>query len=912
MGDASYTQTSFLAGELSQFAQGQFDKPYYKMGLNRASNIWPSDEGAAPRRPGTRTLGVSNKGKPARLISFDFSQQVPYNLEFSDNAIRMWNDTALVTTNDSQTVVSVSSADPAVFALGQTVNWKTGDAATFAFSTPQAALAGAAVLNRQVILTMLSTTTFTAVDAITGAAVGTVDNIAGKTPIVNHVLQIATPYNVLTNDWHSTRFVQGYNLGLLLHSTVAPQALAVLNPPTNNSFATFSYSTAQFQDGPYLDPPANSVATPASLSTSTQITVGYPAWSNTTIYGFGVLVSCGSADYVSLINNNATLSPASNPAAWLALPSGSMVNSGKGFVLSDVGRMIRLFSQPQIWSPGTTYASGDSVTYNGEYFNSLAGSNTNNQPDISVTDWVINPSGAIWTWGFITVVNSANNVTVQIQGAPLLYQAPILVWRLGAWSNTTGWPTCGCYQGGRFWFGGAIPNRVDAAQPNQPFNMAPTLQDGTVADNNAITYTFNSTQQNPIFWMTTDHDGILIGTQEREFLLVAGSGGVITPSNIKEAPETKYGSANILPVRTGLTICFVKRYSRRIYEYLADVFSGRFFGSDLTQYARHLGSRIIEELAYQEELIPTVWGRCADGSLIGATYRRNSLFSTQPPEFVAWHQHALGSGRTFESICVGPSVGGTLDALSAVTNDPSTDIRFVEQMTSLLDETASLTQSWFLDTAITPPIASSDNANITFYGLAIYNGKTVSVFAAGIDCGDYVVTNGQVSVPLNTADAVTGATLSLQNIQILQPMAAKFSNLSVNVIFPTAVYQIPCVIGFNYESQGQICRPQLPQETGAKNGPGFGKKRRSARYALQLVNSIGVRVGTDFNNMKPAPLTKVDAGGKNLKYLDMFSGIIRETLENDYSYDSMLAWNINRPYPTTVIVIGGFIQTADI
>lgn len=911
MSDASYCQTSFLGGELSQFAQGQFDKPYYKTGLTKSFNVWPSDEGAAPRRPGFRVLGTSNKGAAARQITFNLSEDKPYNMEFTDNSIRMWNDKSLVTTNDSQVVTSVSAATPAVFALLATVLWKTGDTATFALSTPQAKLAGAALLNKQFKLTMLTPTTFTVADAITGHIIGAADNVSGLFPTVNHILQITTPYSVALNDWHKTRFVQGYNLGVLLHTSVAPQALAVASSPTDTTFASFIYSTAQFQDGPYLDAVPTATATPTTLTTATQITVGYSPWSSTTIYGFGVKVTYSGTDYVSLVNNNVSQQPNMTPLIWLPLPAGAMVNSGKGFLSTDLGRMIRLFSQPSVWIPSTTYAAGNAVTYNGEYFTSLVGSNTNNQPDISTTDWVINPSGAIWTWGIITTVNSANSVNVQIQGAPLLYQVPILVWRLGAWSNTTGWPTCGAYLGGRFWFGGAVPNRVDSSQPNDPFNMAPTLQDGTVADNNAITYTFNSTEQNLIYWMEPDHAGLLVGTQEREFLLVAGSGGVLTPSNITEAPETKFGSANILPVRTGLTLCFVKRYGRRIYEYLADVFSGRFFGNDLTQNARHLGARGIEELAYQEELIPTVWGRCADGSLIGSTYRRTSLFSTQPPEFNAWHQHALGSGRQLESICVGPSVGGTLDALGVVTNDPNTNIRFIEQMTSLLDETAPLTQSWFMDTAVTPPIANLANNAVTFYGLSNYNGRTVSVFAAGLDCGDYLVENGQVSVPLNQADPITGHTFSIQNFEILQPLVNTFANLAVTVINGSILYQIPCVIGFNYESQGQLCRPQMPIDTGAKNGPGFGKKRRTAKYAIQLVNSIGVRVGTNLNKTKPAPLTKVDAGGINFKFLQMFTGIIRETLEDDFSYDSMLAWKINRPYPTTVIVFGGFIETSD-
>lgn len=947
MVDASYTQTSFLAGEISQWAQGGFDKPYYKMALAKALNIWPSDEGPVSRRPGSRFLGSTRLGQAGRLIPLDFSQAAPYDLEFTDAKLRMWNETRLVKTNDSQVIINITNASPAVFKLSSAVTWASGETVTFTFQTAGANYAGANLLNRQFLLTMLTPTTFTVREAITNVVINSTDLlplsnavtvtedgpissgpisdsainaaptlhtlVGNLSPTVNHILEIPTPYTQAVNDWHSIRLVQGYNVAALLHTSVAPQALLINSSPTATNDATFTYIRAPFVDGPYLDPPASAVATPSAAASVIQLTMGYTTWSSSTIYGISVLVSSAGQDYISLVNNNFNQAPASSPAFWRPLTLGSMVNSGRGFMPSDDGRMIRLFYAPPIWATGTTYSAGQNVTFNGAYFTSLVGSNTNNQPDISTADWAINTAIAYWTWGFITNVNTPNSVTVQLQSAILLDTTPILTWRLGAWSDTTGWPTCGCYQEGRFWYGGAIPNRFDGSQPGSPFAMAPTGQDGTVADSNGISYTLNANEQNPIFSMEPDHQGILIFTQEGEFLLSSGTQGApMTPSNIQAHRQTKYGSANILPVRTGLTICFVKRYARRLYEYLADVFSQRFFGSDLTQNARHLGARGIEELAYQEELIPTVWARCTDGSLIGTTYRRNSLFSTQPPEFNGWHQHTLGSSRFIESLVVGPSVEGTLDAVALVTNDLSSNVRYVERMTTLLDETATLQESWFLDCAVTPPGALLLNNNVIFRGLNYLNGKKVSVFAAGIDCGDYVVVSGQVSVPLGTIDPITGMQFNTPQFQLLQPLIATFSDMAVAVIYPDINYSVPCVIGFNYESQGQLCRPQIAQDTGAKNGPGFGKKRRSARYAIQLVNSLGVRVGTKLSKTKPVPVTKVDAGGGTLNYLETYSGIIRETLEDDFSYDSMLAFKTTRPYPATVTAFGAFIETEDV
>lgn len=947
MADASYAQTSFLGGEISEWAQGQYDRPEYKISLAKASNVLIVDEGAAPRRPGFQFLGTTRNGAPGRQLPFDFSENAPYNMEFTDGFLRFWNGVSLVTSNDSQVVASISNGTPAIFTLPAAVTWQTGDQAYFTFQNPAEAVSANVLLNRQFILTMVGKTSFSIADAITGTSIAgsmlssTVSSstsftddgpissgplsdtsisggpttrtvITTLSPTVNHIAQIKTPYTVATNDWHSLRSVQGLELSVLLHTSVAPQALQVLQPPSANAFAIFEYGTGVFEDGPYLDPPANAVATPSGTSGLIQVVVGYPAWVSSTVYGVNVRVTYNGQDYISLTNGNTNNTPGTSTINWQALPLGSMIGTS-GFVQTDIGRMFRFFSAPQPWASGVTYAAGANVSYNGSYFTSLAGSNVGNQPDISLTQWVISTTAAIWTWGTITAVLAPNTISVQVQGGNLLYTTPCPLFRIGAWSNTTGWPTCGCYYGGRFWFGGAIANRTDSSQPDDPFNMSPTEADGTVTDSNGISYTFNSNSVDQIVNMEPLPNGILIFTSKGEYLLSSGTGqGPITPSSIADSPATKYGSANVLPVKTGLTLCFVQKYSRRLLEYLADVFSQRYYGPDLTTYTRHIGARGFEELAYQQEPAPVVWARMGDGSLVGTTYRRISLFSNQKPEFNAWHQHPLGSGRLVESICVGPSTntGDILDTLSMVTNDPSTSIRYVESLTPLMDETDPITSAWFLDAAVTPQAASLANNAVTFYGLNYLNGRIASVFAAGLDCGDYLVENGQVTVPLGTMDNISGYTFDIPQFNILQPMAATFADNSVTVVGATVQYKIPAVVGFNYQTKGRLVRPVLPVDTGAKTGPAFAKKKKQARYGVHLVNSLGVQVGVGAKNMIPV---KIDSPlGALPPYLSMFSGIIRESLQDTPSYDSMLAWQTTRPFPATLVNFGGFITTEDI
>src|SRR5262249_55787233 len=153
------------------------------------------------------------------------------------------------------------------------------------------------------------------------------------------------------------------------------------------------------------------------------------------------------------------------------------------------------------------------------------------------------------------------------------------------------------------------------------------------------------------------------------------------------------------------TTVFVQRYLRKIVEFFPDVFSGKFTAPNLSKDAKQLTIGNIQEIAYQQELAPVIWARVNNG-LIGTTYRRDTLMTSSGPTMNGWHEHTLGSGRQVESIVVGSSVSGTLDALMAVTNDPNVNVRFVEVLSPILDEGATFAQAQYLDAAVVPTSTS--------------------------------------------------------------------------------------------------------------------------------------------------------------------------------------------------------------
>ena len=484
---------------------------------------------------------------------------------------------------------------------------------------------------------------------------------------------------------------------------------------------------------------------------------------------------------------------------------------------------------------------------------------------------------------------TGNAVQMQILGNALADTTVRPVWQFGAFSNTTGWPSCGTYHEGRLWLGGAISNRLDGSVSNQQFNFALTNTTGTVLASSAIAATFNSPDVNAINWVVPDQLGLIVGTQAGDWLVQAtAANNPLTPSSMQAHRYSKLGCANIDPCRADRTLIVVQRFARKLYEYFADVFSGRLSAKNVTFSARHLTAPGIAEICYQQELSPIIWSRCTDGSWFGITYKRESLTVSQAPDFSGASRHTLGSGRVVESITVGPSSGGTTDSLAMITNDPSTGIRHVEIMTNIMDEGSSISQAWFLDNAVVPASVNAGSSNCVLSGLWHLNGQVVTVFAGGIDCGDWAVANGQIT--LTYGDGISGGTGSGLFTQAFA-QAASF------------------VVGFTYTSQGQIVRPATPQESGARNGPALGKKRRSMQFSALLYNTASISFGTTFSKMQPAIFRNPDnsayAAGR------MFSGVYWTSLQDDYSFDGGLCWQITRPYPASVVAVEQFISTQD-
>lgn len=621
-----------------------------------------------------------------------------------------------------------------------------------------------------------------------------------------------------------------------------------------------------------------------------------------------------------------SLGSVTGPGASLSF---SITDAAYSFVSTDLNRAIRLWSQPPVWSATASYAIGAVVTFAGTYWSALVGGSLQvgvqpgavtqppaNSTTVPTQGWALSPTAANWAWGYITAVTNSTTVVVTLTSTQLLPTAAnglvIDTWQIGLFTAAI-WPTCGAYQSGRVWFGGAMPNRIDASVADSPTNPAslfsPTDEYGNVLDDSAIAAPLNLSPASVALWMMPDYHGVLVGTASGEQLVTASAlNDPLTPTSIDVRPETTYKSQNAEPVRAGMALVFIQGLGRRVMEYVVDVFSQRSIGRHLNEFAKDLTVGGLQKVVYQEELAPVVWVVTAAGGLIGCTYRRVSHFGSEGPLFNGWHQHTLGSGRPVSWACIASAANGLADTLALLTADAEGGYH-LETMQPLFDVGQSLTTAWPLDSAFSSSqLSAADNgtSTLTVSGLPIGTGNTdYAVWIGGLYAGTYQVNSGTVAVPYGSdPDGYLTAAY-------LQGLNGSWGELGVSVTAGGQTVSVPLVVGFAFTSQVQTLRPTALNDVRTPTGPGLAKTRRHHMYGLLLANTVtGLEISVDTGPVRPITLTAKDRATA-LDHTALYSGVWWDVIDDDNSFDGQVLIQRSDPYPLTIAAFTGFLHTQD-
>lgn len=696
--------------------QGRQDSDRYKTALNVMSNYFPLEEASCLRRQGFRYVGHTKAGAAAKLIGFDFSTASPYQLEFTNGWVRFIQGNSFVG-NGTNTIESISTASPAVVKTTTVHGYTTNDTIFFSFQANPAI--PTTLHNRQFVITVTDTYSFSIKDALTGLAIDG-STIGFNTPVpyadppnhtVTRIAELATPYTAA--QWANLRFVQDEATVTLFVPGFAPREITRIA----TSFG-FAIGVKALSDGPYLDVNTTTTTlTPSAATGSVTITAS------------------------SIVG----------------------INGGAGFATTDVGRHIRMYSPPADWDvTKTTYAVGDQVQYvdGNQYVALKAGAHQTGVVPTNIDHWALLPYLPTWCWLTITaftsttVVTATINQSTQSTNKTLFNTLATKIWRLGLFSDTTGWPTCGTYHESRLWTAGVTVNRIDGTMSNTTGTFSPTGDDGTIADDNAVSATIKANENNPILWLSADENGLIFGTVNSSWRIRASQlDDPVTPSSVQARRLNKTGVYNAEPVLADTHHIYIQAAQRNVMELSSakTVVGDKNDNLNLSLTSAHLSKTGFLEVAYTQNPQPIVWARRTDGQLVGAHYSHEDTNVS-----VGWFKAPLGHSRKVESISQGPSTDGLTNRLYIVSNDASTNIRWIEMLTDVFDDNKEDYQTWFVDAGTVPPavklatLAVEGFDGLRAYGLWYANGATVSATVGGMDIGDAVVSNGHADYPFTT------------------------------------------------------------------------------------------------------------------------------------------------------------------
>tara|TARA_R100001594_G_scaffold26371_2_gene51152 strand:+ start:10014 stop:12764 length:2751 start_codon:yes stop_codon:yes gene_type:complete len=583
MSRVSTIKTNWTAGELSKDLFGRVDITKYQNGAETLENFIVQPHGGITRRPGTRFVKeVKTSSAKTRLIPFEFSTTQAYIIEFGNLYVRFYKDQGSIL-EANKTISGATQANPCVV-TATSHGYSNGDEIYIA------SVVGMTELNGKYYKIKNKTTnTFELTDIDDANINSSAFTAYGSGGTAARVYTVTTTYQ--TADLFDLQFAQSADVLYIAHPSYTPRKL------TRTGHTSWTISDITFTDGPYQD----------ENITTTTLTPSHTSGSSRTI----------------------TASATTG------------VNGGDGFQTTDVGRIISIGHQAAAWAASTAYAVGDVKRNSGNVYECLkagdsAGSGGPSGEGDEIVDnectWKFLRDGGI-QWGYATVTGrtSTTEVTVTVN-ATFGGTTAETKWRLGSFSDTTGFPAAvAFYEQRLFWAGSTEqPQTLWGSKSGDYENHTP----GTLNDDPTI-YTLATDQVNVIRWLSPGKV-MAIGTVGGEFIISGSTtADALTPTNVRVVREGTRGSANHTPIRIDNVVVFIQRQKRKIREFAYLFDNDSYQSPDLTILSNQVSKGGITEIAYQQEPSTVIWGVKADGQLVGMTYLRDQ-------KVIAWHRHKIG------------------------------------------------------------------------------------------------------------------------------------------------------------------------------------------------------------------------------------------------------------------------------
>lgn len=597
---------AFNAGEIGDELLARVSFQKYQLALSTSLNFMPLTQGAVTRRPGSRYVAdQKNEAETVRLLPFEFNVTQAYVIEAGEDSggskgyFRFFRNQGQITAGDVSVSITNGTFDSDV--SGWT-DQSTGTASISHNSTNNSmnlvgASASIAIAEQSVSPSAATDTNEHVIKFKTVGVAGPNDVVklrigtsSGATDIVNDA-EFEVGYHCYAftpGDGNNTIYIQFRNENA---KTVEIDDIEILDNTgveIDTPWLKASYDIMRHAQSPNEMYQFVDAMEPLKL-----VRNGHTSWS---------LQSIDFQDGPYLEENTTattmalTTGTAGTVGDTLTASATTGINGGDGFKTTDVGRLVRILS-----------------------------------------------SGSKWSWVRITGHTSSTVVTVDVRGANNGATVGTTSWRMGAWSDTTGWPRAVAFFQQRMVAGGTStrPNTVEFSKAADieafsPDDANETDGDGTTFDDSGFSYELGAQQANVI-------RSIMGG--ESLFVLTPGGewvgfseGPTLKFDDVALKRQTKHGSANIQPIDVSDTILYVQKGKRKVRQMTFDVnkgTAGAFTSPDLTLLSPHITASGLGNWAWQEEPIGVAWAWRVDGKIATLTYEREQ-------NVIGWGRHEMG------------------------------------------------------------------------------------------------------------------------------------------------------------------------------------------------------------------------------------------------------------------------------
>lgn len=709
---------------------------------------------------------------------------------------------------------------------------------------------------------------------------------------------------------------------------------------------------------PYLEADVPQIQTAQSLDV---MYMSHPS------YKIGKLIRKGDSDWeysaIDLIdgpylpenNSSITLTPSASTGNITVTASSAL------FTSTDVGRLIRYKSGEDLSRQVTYTATGTQKNFDIPFFPQEAADiqvyivNTVGVRGLAInpTDYTVasgqvvfvNPptanhlvqirpaNAASGRWGYmrITGYTSATQVSCTVL-RDLGGINPSVYWRLGAFSQTTGYPRAIAFFEDRLWLTndgntiyGSVVGDYETFKPDDDNNK------GTPSATSGVSFTLISNSNQIIQWLF-GKQYLIAGTSTSITSLLTSAGqtlSAITPPSIRKDIDVECMRA--LPVGTDSDVVFIqengKRLSRVNYSFERDGYTQ----VELNLLAGHVSQQSkFKKIVGQEYPLNLVWALTESGKL-------STLVLNTSQNVNAWTRQEIGgTNAVVESIASIPSTTGNtqLWAIIRRTINGQTK-RYVEVLSDFFDTNngdtiydAYFTDSWIRYNGV-------KNTTLTLSNATIGDSRT---FTAGsnvftnTDVGrnirtenGYAVVTGYTSPTVVTCKiqaAFESTSIASGSWYLMSTEFTGLDHLEGEYVFPLADGKPHPVVRvtsgkITLQYSAGIVNVGLPTSMQVDTLPistvvGYGTTKnllsRVQSITIRLHETVGLSYTvsdaySDVNFLEPTQLSD--------KYIPLFTGLKSQGVIGYSSNELILKFRNSQPLPCTILNITAVIEVPD-